>query len=74
MGGSTSGWASAVFGCGAVDLGVSGGVVGSVIVFAGSGGLGGVKQLGDKVLMICVHILSDTLRHHIIQPLVVMLD
>jgi hypothetical protein len=40
----------------------------------GSGGLGGVKQLGDKVLMICVHILSDTLRHHIIQPLVVLLD
>ena len=39
-----------------------------------SGGLGGVKQLGYKVLMICVHILSDTLRHHIIQPLVVLLD
>jgi hypothetical protein len=36
--------------------------------------LGGVEQLGDKVLIICVHILSDTLRHHIIQPLVVLLD
>jgi len=30
--------------------------------------------LGDKGLMICVHTLSDTLRHHIIQPLVVLVD